>query len=68
MLRPTNFKLGMMIGHDQQITPFGFGVKGSKVKVKRLLVYTFECLMLYNNLAVINEAYMIHKMYAYIIW
>jgi hypothetical protein len=31
-------------------------------------MYTFEGLMLYNNLAVINEAYMIHKIYVYIIW
>jgi hypothetical protein len=30
---PRNFKLGMVIGHDQQMTPIDFGVKGSKVKV-----------------------------------
>jgi hypothetical protein len=35
MLTPRNlkFKLGMMISHDQQMTPIDFRVKGSKVKV-----------------------------------
>jgi hypothetical protein len=34
MLRPRNIKLGMMIVHDQQITPLDFWVKGSKVKIR----------------------------------
>jgi hypothetical protein len=25
---PRNFKLAMVIGHDQQMTPIDFGVKG----------------------------------------
>jgi hypothetical protein len=33
MLRARNFKLGIMIDHDQQMNPFDFGVKRSKVKV-----------------------------------
>jgi hypothetical protein len=28
-----NFKLDMMVGHDQQMTLIDFGVKRSKVKV-----------------------------------
>jgi hypothetical protein len=38
MLRPRNFKLGMMIVHDQQMTPTDCGVKGSKVKVTLTLL------------------------------
>jgi hypothetical protein len=30
MLRPSNFKLGVMIVHDQQMTPIDFWVKGAK--------------------------------------
>jgi hypothetical protein len=32
-LKPRNLKLGLMIVHDQHITPVDFLVKGSKVKV-----------------------------------
>jgi hypothetical protein len=32
-LRPRNFKLGMMIFQDKQMTPIDFGVEGLKVKV-----------------------------------
>jgi hypothetical protein len=30
MLRPRNFKIGMMIVHDQQMNPIDFVVKGVK--------------------------------------
>jgi hypothetical protein len=36
MFRPRNFKLGMMMVHDQQMKPIDFGVKVSKVKVSHI--------------------------------